>query len=89
MLESGTFVLGNYLRSLLAPDRGRWKPMLTGLALFAAGVGAAVNLQPPGPAAAVLIVLALAAWLTGACAMVGYVRWFIASEIAHAKSDNV
>ena len=62
--------------------------MLMGLALFAAGVGAAVNLQPPGPMSAVLVVLALAAWLIGACAMVGYVRWFIASEIAQAKRDN-
>jgi hypothetical protein len=80
--------LGNYLRSLLAPDRSRWQPMLMGLALFAAGAGAAVNLQPPWPVAAVLIVFALAAWVTGACAMVGYVRWFIASEIAQAKKDN-
>ena len=62
--------------------------MLMGLALFAAGVGAAVNFQPPGPIAAVLIVLALAAWVTGVCAMVGYVRWFIASEIAQARRDN-
>ena len=62
--------------------------MLTGLAVFAAGVGAAVNLQPPAPVAAVLIMLALAAWVTGACAMVGYVRWFIASEIAQARKEN-
>jgi hypothetical protein len=81
-------LIGNYLRSLLAPDRSRWKPMMMGLALFAAGVGAAVNLQPPGPVAAVLVALALAAWLTGVCAMVGYVRWFIASEIAQAKRDH-
>jgi hypothetical protein len=81
-------VIGHYLRSLLAPDRSRWKPMMMGLALFAAGVGGAVNLQPPAPVAAVLILLALAAWLTGACAMVGYVRWFIASEIAQARRDN-
>jgi hypothetical protein len=80
--------VGNYLRSLLAPDRSRWKPMMMGLALFAAGVGAAVNLQPPPPVAAVLIMLALAAWVTGACAMVGYVRWFIASEIAQARKGN-
>jgi hypothetical protein len=81
-------LIGSYLRSLLAPDRSRWRPMVLGLALFAAGVGAAVNLQSPRPVAAVLIVLALAAWLTGACAMVGYVRWFIASEIAQARRDN-
>lgn len=81
-------VIGHYLRSLLAPDRSRWKPMLMGLALFAAGVGAAVNFQPPAAIAAVLVALALAAWVAGACAMVGYVRWFIASEIAQAKKDN-
>ena len=81
-------LIGTYLRSLLAPDRSRWKPMLIGLALFAAGVGAAVNLQPRPPIAAVLILLALAAWVTGACAMVGYVRWFIASEIAQARKGN-
>ncbi len=80
--------IGIYLRSLLAPHRSRWRPMLIGLALFAAGAGAAANLQPPAPVAAVLIALALAAWVTGACAMVGYVRWFIASEIAQAKKDN-
>src|SRR5688572_14528321 len=34
------------LRWLMAPDRGRWKPMLIGLAVFAAGVGAASALQP-------------------------------------------
>ena len=62
--------------------------MLIGLALFAAGVGAAVNLHRRLPVATVLIVLALAAWVIGACAMVGYVRWFIASEIAQAKKDN-
>ena len=80
--------IGNYLRSLLAPDRSRWKPMLMGLTLFAAGVGAAINFQPPAPIAAVLVALALAAWVAGACAMVGYVRWFIASEIAQARRDN-
>jgi hypothetical protein len=47
-----------------------------------------VNLQPPWPVAAALIALALAAWVTGVCAMVGYLRWFIASEIAQAKKDN-
>jgi hypothetical protein len=81
-------LIGNYLRALLIPDRSRWKPMMMGLALFAAGVGAAVNLQPPGAVAGLLILLALAAWLTGVCAMVGYVRWFIAAEIAQAKKDR-
>jgi hypothetical protein len=63
--------------------------MLTGLALFAAGAGAAVLLQPPELIAAALVVLALAAWLVGACAMVGYVRWFFASELLQARRDKV
>jgi hypothetical protein len=63
--------------------------MLMGLALFAAGAGAAVLLQPPELIAAVLVVLALAAWLVGACAMVGYVRWFFASELLQARRDEV
>ena len=75
------------LRWLLAPDRGRWKPMLLGLALFAAGVGAAVALQPPGLIEAVLVVLAIAAWFVGACGMVGYMRWFFASELSQARRD--
>ena len=32
----------DHLRALLAPGRDRWKPMLVGLALFAAGAGGAV-----------------------------------------------
>lgn len=77
------------LRWLMAPDRGRWKPMLIGLALFAAGVAAAVLLQPPGLIAAVLVVLAIAAWFVGVCGMVGYVRWFFASELLQASRDRV
>lgn len=63
--------------------------MLAGLALFAAGVGAAVLLQPPELIAAVLVVLATAAWFVGACGMVGYVRWFLASELVRASLDRV
>ena len=77
------------LRWLLTPDRSRWKPMLLGLALFAAGVEAAVLLQPPELIAAVLVVLAIAAWFVGACGMVGYVRWFLASELLQARRDRV
>lgn len=63
--------------------------MLIGLALFAAGVGAAVLLRPPELIAAVLVVLAIAAWFVGACGMVGYVRWFFASELLQASRDRV
>ncbi len=63
--------------------------MLMGLALFAAGAAAAVLLQLPQLIGAVLLVLALAAWFVGACGMVGYVRWFFASELLQAKRDHV
>ena len=76
------------LRWLLVPDRSRWKPMLMGLALSAVGVGAAAALQPPALIEAVLVVLAIAAWFVGACGMVGYVRWFFASELLQAMRDR-
>ena len=78
---------GEHLRSLMAPDRSRWKPMLMGLALSAAAAGAAV-LVLPSPVSGVLLILAMAAWYVGACAMVGYVRWFFASELSQARQDN-
>ena len=77
----------DHLRWLMTPDRERWKPMLIGLAFFAAGVGAATALQPSRLIEGVLTVLAIAAWFIGACAMVGYVRWFFASEFLRAKRD--
>ena len=79
--------LADHLRWLMAPDRSRWKPMLMGLALCAAGAGAAVLVQP-SPVSLVLLVLALAAWIVAACGMVGYVRWFFASEFSRARQDN-
>lgn len=63
--------------------------MLMGLALFAAGAAAAVLLQLPQLIVAVLLVLALAAWFVGACGMVGYVRWFFATELLQARQDQV
>lgn len=80
--------LHDRIRWLLTPDQSRWKPMLMGLALFAAAVGSASALQPPKPIEAVLLILALAAWFAGACAMVGYVRWFFASELSQAERDH-
>ena len=81
--------LTNRLRWLMAPDKERWKPMLIGLAFFAAGVGTATALQPSKLVEAVLIILAIAAWFVGACAMVGYARWFFASELLRARRDAV
>jgi hypothetical protein len=62
--------------------------MLLGLALFAAAVEAAVLLQPPALIAAVLVGLGVAAWFVGACSMVGYLRWFFASELLRASRDT-
>ena len=76
------------LRWLLTPDRSRWQPMLMGLAIFAAVAGAAVAFRPPKPVEAVMVVVALAAWLAGACAMVGYVRWFFANEVSRHTRDK-
>jgi len=80
-------LLRDRLRLLMAPDRSRWKPMLMGLALSAAAAGAAV-LVLPSPVSGVLLILAMAAWFVGACGMVGYVRWFFASELSPARQDN-
>jgi hypothetical protein len=80
--------LTDHIRALITPDRSRWKPMLLGLALFAAAVGAAAALQPSKLMEALLLVVGLAAWLLGACAMVGYVRWFFASELSRARRDK-
>jgi hypothetical protein len=69
-----------YLRMLTTADASRWQPMLAGLALFAAGVSASVVYEVSAVVAALLTGLALAAWGVGACAMVGYVRWYLAAE---------
>ena len=79
--------LRDNLRSLMAPDRARWQPMLLGIALSAAAAGAAVLTQPSFVSIG-FVVLALAAWFAGACAMVGYVRWFFAGELARAAEDR-
>ena len=61
--------------------------MLMGLALSAAAAGASVLYQPK-LISLVLFVLAIAAWVVGACGMVGYVRWFFASELSRVRQDN-
>lgn len=62
--------------------------MFIGLALFAAGVGAATALQPPKLIEAALLLFAIAAWFVGACSMVGYVRWYFANELSQARRDR-
>lgn len=79
--------LRDHLLRMMAPDKERWKPMLAGLALFAAGAGAAVLVQP-NPLSIVLAFLAVAAWFMGAFSMVGYLRWYFASEFERVRQDN-
>jgi hypothetical protein len=79
--------LAEYLRMLMAPDRARWKPMLLGLALSAASAGAAVLTQPSFVSLG-FVVAAFAAWFVGACAMVGYARWFLRGELVRAAQDR-
>ena len=62
--------------------------MLMGLALAAAAVGAAAALEPSKPLEAILIILALVAWYIGACAMVGYARWFFGTELVRATRER-
>ena len=74
------------LRWLITPGQSRWQPMLMGLAVFTAVAGVTALLQPPKLVEAPLIAIALAAWVVGACAMVGYVRWFFAAEMSRAAA---
>jgi hypothetical protein len=62
--------------------------MLMGLALSAASAGAAVLVQPSVLSSAGLTMLALAAWIVGASAMLGYVRWYFRSELQRALADK-
>ena len=72
----------------MAPAKDRWKPMFLRLAVFAIAAGAAVSLEPPKAIEALLLVVGLGAWVVGACAMVGYARWFYVSEVSQAKRSN-
>ena len=76
------------LRLLITPDRNRWKPMLMGLAFCAVGAGLAVHFQASALVAMVMTVFSFIAWCVGACAMVGYVRWFFASELQQARREG-
>jgi hypothetical protein len=77
-----------YLRSLLAPGASRWQPMLMGLACLAAAAGGAVLAQDYWLISLLFSVLAFVAWVVGACAMVGYLRWFFASEVNRLKDHR-
>ena len=80
--------MAGYLRSLMQADRGRWQPMLMGLAGLAAAAGGAVLAQDYWLISLLLSVLAFAAWVVGACAMVGYVRWLYTAEANRLKGDR-
>ena len=76
------------LRRLLQPASSRWQPMLVGLACLAAAAGGAVLAQDYWLISLLFSVLAFAAWVVGACAMVGYVRWLFATEVQRVKRDQ-
>jgi hypothetical protein len=78
-----------HLLALTVPARSRWKPMLVGLAFSVACIEAVMLLKPPEFVSAILLVFVFLAWFAGACAMVGYVRWFFASELSQARRDKV
>ena len=80
--------MAEYLRSLMQAERGRWQPMLMGLACLAAAAGGAVLAQDDWLISLLFSVLAFAAWVVGACAMVGYVRWLYSAEASRLKSDR-
>jgi len=61
--------------------------MLLGLAVSAAAAGGAVLTQPSLVSLGFLIV-AFVGWFAGACAMVGYARWFFRSEMVRAAQDR-
>lgn len=77
-----------HLLGLTVPARSRWKPMLAGLAFSVACIEAVMLLKPSEIVSAVLVVFVFLAWFVGACAMVGYVRWFFASELSQARRDK-
>ena len=80
-------MLRDNLRSLMAPGKAQWKPMLLGLALSAGSAGAAVLTQPSLVSLG-FVFLAFAAWFGGACAMVGYARWFLRGEMIQAAQER-
>ncbi len=77
-----------HLLTLTKPDKSRWQPMLIGLAISLGAIEVLVFLRPGELISGALMVLVLAAWIVGACAMVGFVRWFFAGEVLQAKRDR-
>jgi hypothetical protein len=80
--------MAEYLRSLMQADRGRWQPMLMGLACLAAAAGGAVLAQDYWLISLLFSVLAFVAWVVGACAMVGYVRWLFVTEVERTRKER-
>ena len=80
--------MSEQLRRLLQPASSRWQPMLLGLACLAAAAGGAVLAQDYWLISLLFSVLAFVAWVVGACAMVGYLRWFFASEVNRLKDHG-
>jgi hypothetical protein len=80
--------VAEYLRSLMQAGRDRWQPMLMGLACLAAAAGGAVLAQDFWLISLLFSVLAFVAWVVGACAMVGYVRWLYTAEATRLKGDR-
>lgn len=78
-------LLTERLRWLTTPDSSRWKPMLGGLTLSAAGTVAVVLLKSYDLLAMLMTFFVFGAWCMGACAMVGFVRWYFASEVEQMK----
>lgn len=80
--------MSEQLRRLLQPASSRWQPMLMGLACLAAAAGGAVLAQDFWLVSLLFSVLAFVAWVVGACAMVGYVRWLYTAEATRLKGDR-
>ncbi len=62
--------------------------MLAGLGLSAAGAGAAVLLKSYDLLAMLMTVFVFGAWCMGACAMIGFVRWYFATEVQQMKKNT-
>lgn len=62
--------------------------MLAGLGLSAAGAGAAVLLKSNDVLAMLATVFVFGAWCMGACAMIGFVRWYFSTEVEQMKNSG-
>ncbi|MDA0276491.1 MAG: hypothetical protein O3A06_03690 [Proteobacteria bacterium] len=82
--------LSQRLLTLANPDRSRWQPMLGGLAIALTCVQAVTFLKPAEPLYSILVTLALVAWIVGAFAAAGYVRYYFGKELNkdRIRKDN-